>query len=57
MRLAEIPKPPGSGPETGDFPVRIWNTQSYTYRVPLTPAVAAAKTNYSGAGYVTKPAS
>ena len=43
--LAEIPKPPGSDMETGDCPVRLWNTQSYTYRIPLNPVVAEAKTN------------
>ena len=45
VHLAEIPKPPGSGMETGDYPVRLWNTQSYTYRIPLNPVVAEAKTN------------
>ena len=50
VKLAEIPKPPGSGQETGDFAVRVWNTQAYTYRVPLNPVIADSKTNYSGAG-------
>ena len=31
----------GSGPPTGDYSVRLWNTQSYAYRVPLRPALAA----------------
>jgi hypothetical protein len=50
VRLEEMPKPPGSGPETDDFSVRIWNTQSYAYRVTLKPQFTGQFVNYTGAG-------
>jgi len=51
VRLEEMPKPPGSGPETGDFSVRIWNSQSYAYRIPLRPKyLPDTIVNYTGAG-------
>ena len=38
----------------GDYPVRYWNTQSYTFRVPLKNVTYlpndADVTNYTGAG-------
>jgi hypothetical protein len=50
VRLEEMPKPPGSGPQAGDFSVRIWNTQSYAYRIPLRPKLVDEIVNYTGAG-------
>ena len=52
VRLEEMPKPPGAGPQAGDFSVRVWNTQSYAFRVPLRPSYNADGSikNYTGAG-------
>ena len=52
VNLEAMPKPPGAGQKQGDYSVRVWNTQSYAYRIPLRPTFATdgSITNYSGAG-------
>jgi len=51
VSLEEMPKPPGAGPQAGDYSVRVWNTQSYAYRIPLVPKyMPDTIVNYTGAG-------